>query len=91
LPQYQFRVDRDTTAAEPDLTWLYTAVMPADPTARLSVSSGGGGLCSGHYEIFLSADGFTVLNMTPSLQAGGIIDGFAVYEIHTTDQRPQPQ
>ena len=89
LPSYQFRVDRDTTAAEPDLTWIYTAVTPSDPTADVSVTSGGGGLCSGHFNIY-SADGLTVWNLTPALQLGGAINGNGMYEVHTLDQRPEP-
>ena len=86
---YQFRVDRDTAAPEPDLTWIYTAVTPADPTADVGVTSGGGGLCSGHFNIY-STDGLTVWNLTPALQAGGTIDGQAFEWLCDGDSRLGP-
>ena len=48
------------------------------------------GAAAGMYLSGKLGDGMTVLNMTPALQLGGVIDGDAVYEVHTTDQRPAP-
>jgi len=88
LAQYQIRVDRDETSADPDFTWLYTYVTdPADATAHVGVSSGGAGLCEGEVLLF-SADGKTKWNMHPALNADKSIGGSGEYEVHTTSQVP---
>jgi hypothetical protein len=88
LPSYQIRVDRDTTSEDPDYSWLYTYVTdPADATADVSVTSGGGGLCEGIVVVY-SADGKTVWNMHPGLQADNTLLGTGDYEIHTANQVP---
>jgi hypothetical protein len=88
LPQYQIRVDRDLTSEDPDYSWLYTYVTdPADTTADVSVTSGGGGLCEGIVMVY-SADGKTVWNMHPALQADSSLNGTGDYEVHTTNQVP---
>ena len=91
---YTFTVARDTTSAEPDFDWLYS--YPADPTAELHVSSGGGGLCEATLLIY-STDGKQVFNFHPALPdlnldglADGTIDGNGTFEIHTKDQRSVP-
>lgn len=90
LAEYQFRVDRDEASADPDYTWIYTYVTdPADTTADVSVTSGGGGLCEGILIVY-SADGKTVWNMHPALQADGTLNGTGDYELHTTSQVPAP-
>jgi hypothetical protein len=88
LAQYQFKGERDLTAPEPDYTWNYTYLTdPADVTAHIGVTSGGGGLCEGEV-ILYSADGKTLWNMHPALQADNTLTGLGDYEVHTTDKRP---
>lgn len=89
LPQYQIRVDRDLTSEDPDFSWIYTYVTdPNDATADVSVTSGGGGLCEGIVMVY-SADGKTVWNMHPALQADNTLNGTGDYEVHTINQVPQ--
>jgi len=88
LGTYSFTGERDLASADPDYDWIFTVTSPSgDPTASVHVSSGGGGLCSGSVMVY-SADGLSVLNLSPALQAGGTINGQGVYEMHTQDQRP---
>ncbi len=89
LAQYQIRVDRDLTSEDPDYSWLYTYVTdPADTTAQVSVTSGGSGLCAGNLVVY-SADGKTVWNMHPALNADDTIGGTGEYEVHTASQIPR--
>ncbi len=87
LPQYQIRVDRDLTSEDPDFSWLYTYVTDPAAPSSVSVTSGGGGLCEGIVLVF-SADGKTVWNMHPALQADNSLNGTGDYEIHTVSQIP---
>jgi hypothetical protein len=89
LPQYQVKIDRDLTSTDPDYTWTYSYLTdPNDMTAHVGVTSGGGGLCEGEVLIY-SADGKTVWNMHPALQADNSINGTGDYEVHTLNQVPQ--
>ncbi|HUQ06302.1 MAG TPA: hypothetical protein VM261_27545 [Kofleriaceae bacterium] len=88
LAEYAIRVDRNLESEDPDFSWLYTYVTdPADMTASIDVTSGGGGLCEATVMLF-SADGKRVWNMHPALQADNSVTGIGDYEVHTTDQVP---
>ncbi|MEZ4404208.1 MAG: hypothetical protein R3B06_29570 [Kofleriaceae bacterium] len=89
LAQYQIKVERDLASPEPDHTYIYSYLTdPADTTAHVSTTSGGGGLCEG--EVLVYADnGLSVWNMHPALQAGGALTGIGDFETHTTNQIPQ--
>jgi len=86
--QQQFRVDRDTTAEQPDYTFIYTYLTdPTDTTHRLSVAGDGGGICEGQLEVY-NDDGLEIWNLHPTMQLGGVLDGQGTFEVHTVDQRP---
>lgn len=67
------------------------ATNPQAPV-RLKVSSGGGGLCEGVFEIF-SADGKVIHNLHPALQpaaspgANHMLTGHGEYQVYEVDQR----
>ncbi len=89
LSEYQIRVDRDVASEDPDFAWLYSYLTdPADTRAHIGVTSGGGGLCEAEVLVF-SADGKTVWNMHPALQADNSLNGNGDYEIHTANQVPE--
>ena len=88
LAEYVMRVDRNTASEDPDFSWLYSFVTDPAATTRMKVSSGGGGLCEGGLVIY-SADGKTIWNLHPALQADGSLNGVGDYEVHTTNQVPQ--
>jgi hypothetical protein len=80
-PEYVFEVTRDD---EERHHYRYLS----DPTwdkVKMKVSSGGGGLCEGGFEIF-SGDGRTVTRLKPSLEADGTVGGFGEYEVYRTSQ-----
>ncbi|MBK9029929.1 MAG: hypothetical protein IPL61_01070 [Myxococcales bacterium] len=88
LAQYQIKIERDLAAEEPDHTFIYSYLTdPADTTAAVSVTSGGGGECEGEVLLF-SPDGRKVWNMHPALQADGSLTGIGDYEEHSTSQIP---
>lgn len=90
LGQYQIKVERDLAAEEPDHTYIYSYLTdPADMTATVSVTSGGGGLCEGELLVF-STDGKKIWNLHPSLNADNTIGGLGDYEEHTSSQIPSP-
>lgn len=89
LSSYSFTGVRDLASAEPDYTWIFTVTAPDDPTAHVSVTSGGGGVCSAAFMAY-SADGKTVTNLHPALDEAGVLTGQGTYEVHTKDQRPPP-
>lgn len=79
--EYAFQVDVDE-----ELTEFYTYLN--DPTyerVRIKVSSGGGGICEGGLTLW-SADGKTIWNLKPALQADNSLNGHGEYEIYEEDQ-----
>lgn len=81
-PEYVFEVTRDEV--EETMRYAYKT----DPTydrLRMKVTSGGGGLCEGGFEIY-SPDGKTFVNLKPALQASGEITGHGDYEVYKTAQ-----
>lgn len=87
LAQYQIKVDRDLASEDPDYTWTYEYLTDPSVTADIGVTSGGGGLCEAIVMLY-SADGKTVWNMHPALQADNTLNGTGDYEVHTVTQIP---
>jgi hypothetical protein len=82
LPEYRFSVTRDGEDETDSYAYLS---QPGYERVRLSVSSGGGGLCEGNLEVY-SPDGKILVNLKPALQADGSIDGSGEYEVYGSDQ-----
>lgn len=79
--QYQVKVERDAEDNE-----IYTYMNdPSYERVRLKVTSGGGGLCEGGFEIY-SPDGKILTNLKPALQADKTLNGFGDYEVYNEDQ-----
>lgn len=78
--EYSFDVARDT-----DENYVYTVNTNPTGRNRVKVTSGGSGLCEGGLEIF-SADGTTVTNFKPQLNADGSIVGFGEHTVYTGNQ-----
>jgi hypothetical protein len=79
--QYQFKVERDVDNVE-HYTYLND---PAYEKIRLKVTSGGGGLCEGGFEIY-SEDGTTITNLKPNLNADMSINGQGDYDVYPENQ-----
>jgi hypothetical protein len=79
--EYTFEVTRD---AEESYRISYTND-PGWPSIKMKVSGDGGGFCAGGFEIF-SADGRTVTNLKPTLQAGGVLAGHGEYIVYDQSQ-----
>jgi hypothetical protein len=79
--EYAFEVTR---TPEERLRIAYTG-HPGQSKTRLKVSSGGGGLCEGGFELF-SEDFRTVTRLKPSLHADSTITGFGEVEVYTDPQ-----
>lgn len=94
-------VTQNGCASQPDLAALYrfqvmedvdynvTITFLNDPTntsASLRISGGEGGVCGGAFLLF-SADGKTMINLRPALQADNSINGRGEYQVWTADQR----
>lgn len=77
---YSFDVTRDA-----DENYFYTVNTSPTGKHRIKVTSGGSGLCEGGLEIF-SADGMTVTNFKPQLNADGTIVGFGEHTVYTANQ-----
>ncbi len=90
LPEYKVQVTRDLLNDGPE---MYTFLSSPVATTRLKVSSGGGGLCEGIFEVY-SSDGKVLHNLHPSLQplTGGatnhVLTGKGEYYMFDVDQRP---
>jgi hypothetical protein len=80
--QYRFQVVEDADYND-TITYLND---PTDASASLKITGGEGGVCTGAFLLF-SADGKTVINLRPALQADGSINGQGEYQIWTADQR----
>jgi hypothetical protein len=90
LPEYKVEVLRDATVIDAPETYKFLSSPSA--YARLKVSSGGGGLCEGIFEIY-SSDGTVIHSLHPALQAAGAdgihpLDGKGEYQVFKLDQRP---
>ncbi len=81
LPEYKIGVARDIDENE---TYMYLTD-PAHEKVRLSVTSGGSGLCEGNFEVY-SNDGKILVNLKPALNADGSITGNGEYEVYGSDQ-----
>ncbi len=79
--EYIFEVTRDVEEAY-RISYLNN---PTSPNLKMKVSGDGGGICSGGFEVF-SADGKTVTNLKPVLQASGVLAGHGEYIVY---DRPQ--
>ncbi len=89
LPEYKVEVKRDPTVIDAPET--YSFLTNPSQYVRLKVSSGGGGLCEGIFEIY-SADGTIIHNLHPALQAAGAdgthpLNGKGDYTQYKLDQR----
>jgi hypothetical protein len=71
LPEYKFQVVRDFAN---DGAESYAFLTDPKAKIRIKVSSGGGGLCEGVIEMY-SADGKTLHNLHPALQAPTVVGG----------------
>jgi hypothetical protein len=79
--EYAFEVTRDVQE-------IYHYRYLTDPSwdkVKMKVSSGGGGICEGGFEIF-SGDGRTITRLKPALEADLTINGFGEYEVYRTSQ-----
>jgi hypothetical protein len=74
LPEYKVQVVRDYTSAGADGAETYSFLTDAAAKSYLKVSSGGGGLCEGVFQVF-SADGKTIHNLHPALQPAPVLGG----------------
>ena len=82
LPQYTFTVTEDTDYND-------TVVYQNDPTnmyVSAKISGGEGGVCVGAFLIF-SADGKTVWNLRPAMQADNSLNGHGDIKVYDADQR----
>jgi hypothetical protein len=89
LPEYKVRVSRDTSSGDPVDSYSFLT-NPSAKTA-LKVSSGGGGLCEGVFEVY-SDDGKILHNLHPALQpaatpgANHVLSGHGEYHEYEVDQ-----
>lgn len=90
LPEYKVEVTRDVLNDGPE---MYKFLSSPVADVRLKVSSGGGGLCEGIFEVY-SADGKVLHNLHPALQprATGapthVLNGKGEFYMYDLDQRP---
>jgi hypothetical protein len=79
--EYAFQVSRNA-----EESYQYTFLDdPAYPRVRMNVTSGGGGLCEGGFEVY-SLDGTIVRNFKPALEPDDTLTGHADYEVYADDQ-----
>ncbi len=81
-PQYQFKVVEDDDFND-TITYLTD---PSNMYVVMRISGGDGGVCVGGFQVY-SADGKTITNLRPALQANGTLDGQGDYAVYDTDQR----
>lgn len=86
VQEYQFKA---TWKLDNDGNTITEYSYLTDPTTehRIKHSQGGSGLCAGELQLY-SADGKTVFNLRPELNADNSITGDGEYAVFTTDQRP---
>jgi hypothetical protein len=80
-PAYAFSVSRDGEQRE---SYRFLNA-PDRQGVKLKVSSGGSGLCEGGLMIY-SADGKTLVNLKPTLNADGSVAGHGEVELYATAQ-----
>jgi hypothetical protein len=80
--QFQFTVVEDTDYND-------TITYNTDPNnmyVATKISGGEGGVCVGAFQIY-SADGKTITNLRPAMQADNSINGAGDYRVYDADQR----
>jgi hypothetical protein len=80
-PEYAFEVTRDAEEVH-HYRFLND---PSWANVKMKVSSGGGGICEGGFEIF-SGDGKVITRLKPALEADLTVTGFGEYEVYRTSQ-----